>query len=41
MLFAVRLLIYSTTAFFTLLCLASIAVARRAGMRQPLAERDH
>jgi Domain of unknown function (DUF4184) len=30
-LFAVRLLIYSTTAFFVLLCVASIAVARRRG----------
>jgi hypothetical protein len=30
-LFVVRLLIFSTTAFFTLLCAASIAVARRAG----------
>jgi hypothetical protein len=29
-LFVVRLLIYSTTAFFTLLCVASIAFARRA-----------
>lgn len=29
-LFAVRLLIYSTTACFTLLCVASIALARRA-----------
>jgi hypothetical protein len=29
-LFLVRLVIYSTTAFFTLLCLASLAVARRA-----------
>lgn len=29
-LFAVRLLIYGTTAFFTLLCVASIALARRA-----------
>ena len=29
-LFAVRLLIFSTTAFFTLLCVASLALARRA-----------
>jgi hypothetical protein len=29
-LFVVRLLIYSTTAFFTLLCVAAIAIARRA-----------
>ena len=32
-LFAVRLLIYGTTAFFALLCVASIALARRASQR--------
>jgi hypothetical protein len=34
-LFVVRLLIYSTTAFFSLLCVASIAVARRACLLSP------
>ena len=33
-LFLVRLLIYGTTAFFTLLCVASIVVTRRATQRQ-------
>jgi Domain of unknown function (DUF4184) len=32
-LFGVRLLIYGTTAFFSLVCVASIAVARRASKR--------
>lgn len=35
MLFVVRLLIYGTTAFLTLICVASIAVARRASKSPP------